>query len=124
MGSLQLFSILPKQDNGGRMKVSLGQVGDKGKQFLKKYFMDGQKLEDKQIEALAALPADASFLQKLLVKHRRLIGILIPLIFFETCWWCQAIKHDYFSYFPDRYLLSITRIFGDSFLSIFTETYD
>ena len=28
----------------------------------------------------------------------------------------QAIKHDYFSYFPDRYLLSITMIFGDSFL--------
>ena len=77
------------------------QVGDKGKQFLKKYFMDGipgtfvmimihdddtknydddcdvktgQKLEDKQVEALAALPSDASFLQKLLVKHRRLIG--------------------------------------------------
>ena len=34
----------------------------------------GQKLEDKQVEALAALPSDASFLQKLLVKHRRLIG--------------------------------------------------
>ena len=66
----------------------------------------------------------------------RSTGILIPLIFFETCWWCQAsdhtcdcgekmllvamlvllqaIKHDYFSYFPDRYLLSITMIFGDS----------
>ena len=27
----------------------------------------------------------------------------------------QAIKHDYFSYFPDRYLLSITMIFGDFF---------
>ena len=143
-------------------------MGDKGKQFLKKYFMDGmwmylmiiitktmiimiifigtmimmtivmtcklrswslwwksgQKLEDKQVEALAALPADASFLQKLLVKHRRLIGdllslsspsyslpkllviindlksssmklppgILIPLIFFETCWWCQVMS--------------------------------
>ena len=26
----------------------------------------------------------------------------------------QALKHDYFSYFPDRYLLSITMIFGDS----------
>ena len=26
----------------------------------------------------------------------------------------QAIKHDYFSYFPDRYLLSITMIFGAS----------
>ena len=52
--------------------------------------------------------------------------------FFELLWWCQvrlpysnmmimirsimfqAIKHDYFSYFPDRYLLSITMIFGAS----------
>ena len=25
---------------------------------------------------------------------------------------CQAFKHDYFSYFPDRYLLSITMVFG------------
>ena len=27
----------------------------------------------------------------------------------------QAIKHDYFSYFPDRYLLSITMVFGELF---------
>ena len=39
-------------------------------------------------------------------------GILIPLIFFETCWWCQAVRHDYFSYFPERYLLSITMVGG------------
>ena len=73
-------------------KGSSWQVGDKGKQFLRKYFMDGekifltvcwflwnpgQKLEDKQLEALATLPSDASFLQKLLVRHRRLIGELI-----------------------------------------------
>ena len=34
----------------------------------------------------------------------------------------QAIKHDYFSYFPDRYLLSITMIFGDSFPPTFIAT--
>ena len=72
--------------------------------------------------ALASLPEDASLMQRVMVKHRRLIGapatpatsagILIPLIFFETCWWCQALKHDYFSYFPDRYLLSITMVGG------------
>ena len=34
----------------------------------------------------------------------------------------QALKHDYFSYFPDRYLLSITMIFGDSSLPAFIAT--
>lgn len=93
-------------------KPGAGEVLDKGKQFIRKYFMDGQKLEAGQVAALASLPEDAPLLQRILVRHRRSIGILIPLIFFETCWWCQAVKHDYFSYFPERYLLSITMVFG------------
>ena len=40
------------------------------------------------------------------------LGILIPMLFFEILWWLQAFRHDYFSYFPSRYLLSITMIFG------------
>ena len=34
------------------------------------------------------------------------------MLFFEILWWMQALRHDYFSYFPSRYLLSITMIFG------------
>ena len=37
--------------------------------------MEGQKLEDKQLKALEALPQDAPFMTKMLVKHRRIIGI-------------------------------------------------
>ena len=48
-------------------------------------------------------------------------GILIPLIFFEVLWWMQAFKHDYFSYFPDRYLLSITMIFGAAIAGMTSE---
>ena len=40
------------------------------------------------------------------------IGILIPLVFFEVCWWLLAVRWDYFSLFPERYILSITMIFG------------
>jgi hypothetical protein len=40
------------------------------------------------------------------------IGILIPLAFFEICWWDLAVRWDYFSLFHDRYLLSITMVFG------------
>jgi len=34
----------------------------KGTSFLKKYFMEGQKLEDKQQQALETLPQDAPFM--------------------------------------------------------------
>jgi len=87
-------------------------MASKVSRFFRKYFLEGQKLDEKQKQAIETLPDDAPLTTKILVKHRRLIGILIPLIFFEVLWWMQAFKHDYFSYFPDRYLLSITMIFG------------
>ena len=42
--------------------------------FLKKYFFEGQKLDEKQKQALDTLPSDAPVTTKILVKHRRLIG--------------------------------------------------
>jgi len=96
-------------------------IVSKTKGFIRKYFLEGQKLEEKQKAALESLPEDAPFLTKLLVRHRRLVGILIPLLFFEGLWWAQAIRHDYFSYFPDRYLLTITMIFGASVAGMTSE---
>ena len=46
----------------------------KAKGFVKKYFLEGQKLEDKQKVALENLPEDAPLMTKLLIKHRRLVG--------------------------------------------------
>jgi len=95
------------------MKHPFGDVLlSKVSNFMKKYFLEGQKLDEKQKHALETLPSDAPWTKRMLVRHRRLIGILIPLCFFELFWWMQAFKHDYFSLFPDRYLLCITMIFG------------
>ena len=44
------------------------------KRFIQKYFLEGQKLEEKQKAALETLPSDAPFMTRILVKHRRLIG--------------------------------------------------
>ena len=52
------------------------------------------------------------------------IGILIPLVFFEVCWWLLAVRWDYFSLFPSRYILSITMIFGATVAGRGTCTYD
>lgn len=82
------------------------------KRFGKKYFLEGQKLDQKQVEAIENLPENAPFTQKLLVKHRRIVGIMIPMVTVQLFWWLQAGRYDYFSLFPDRYLMTITMIFG------------
>jgi len=82
------------------------------KRFCKKYFLEGQKLDHKQVEAIENLPENAPFTQKLLVKHRRIVGIMIPMVTVQLFWWLQAGRYDYFSLFPDRYLMTITMIFG------------
>ncbi len=72
----------------------------------------GQKLNLNQAQALASLDENATWQEKILVKYRRHFGVLIPFLFFQFCWWCLAVKNDFFSLFPDRYILSITMIFG------------
>jgi len=87
-------------------------VKDKLRQFVRKYFLAGQSLEEGQVTALATLTQDVGLVDRIMVTQRKLIGILLPVLFFEICWWCQAVKHDYFSLFPDRYILSITMVGG------------
>ena len=84
-------------------------------QFQKSHYFlpfSGQKLTKSQEEALANLDENAKLTDKIMVKYRRLIGILIPFIFFQVCWWCLAFKHDYFTLFPSRYILSLTMVLG------------
>lgn len=72
----------------------------------------GQKLSKSQEVALYDLSPDAPWHKVLLVKHRRLVGVLIPFTIYNVIWWALAIRHDYFELFQERYLLSITMIFG------------
>ena len=86
------------------------QDGDQSRimRFTRKYFLEGQKLMDSANPVIKhTLP-----FWKRVVTSRRFWGIIIPLIFFEVCWWSLAIKHNFFKYFPDKYVMSITMIFG------------
>ena len=48
--------------------------------IFRKYFLEGQKLDDKHKEALETLPEDAPLTTKILVKHRRLIGNFVQIL--------------------------------------------
>lgn len=73
---------------------------------------EGQKLNKSHLEAINSLSHDAPWHRKLLIGHRRLIGVFIPFSMFQVAWWCLAIKHDFFALFPDRYALTLTMILG------------
>ncbi|KAI6185202.1 hypothetical protein M3Y99_01950000 [Aphelenchoides fujianensis] len=45
-------------------------------------------------------------------KYRKYIGVLIPFLFFQICWWSLAIRYDLFRLYPSRYEMAITMIFG------------
>ena len=57
-----------------KSSVCSSSVVSTTKRFIQKYFLEGQKLEEKQKTALETLPSDAPFMTRILVKHRRLIG--------------------------------------------------
>ena len=46
----------------------------------------GQKLSESQTSALQNLSPDAPWHEKVLIGHRRLVGVLIPFVFFQTIW--------------------------------------
>ena len=57
---------------------------------------------------------NAPWHERMVTKHRRWIGMAIPYIFYNTIWWCLAIKHNFFANFPTHYPMSITMIFGSA----------
>ena len=59
------------QGNSNKAEI----ISAKMKVFLRKYFLEGQKLTEKQSKALENLDPDASFAKRLLVKHRRSVSL-------------------------------------------------
>ena len=78
------------------------------------FYYPGQKLEASQHEAQQNIDPNAPWHERMLAKHRQLISIAIPYIFYNTIWWCLAIKHNFFANFPTHYPMTITMIFGSA----------
>lgn len=79
------------------------------KNFFKKYFLEGQKLRGSV--QVKNVDSDLPW-WKQVVNSRKFWAILLPFVFWETIWWSLAIRHNFFQYFPDKYQMSITMIFG------------
>ncbi|XP_059097364.1 uncharacterized protein LOC131891741 isoform X2 [Tigriopus californicus] len=119
--SLCSYQAVSNQEQAQDEASKPQRIQEKIKKFFIKYFFEGQKLSTDQAKAIENLREDSPWTERVLVKHRRLVGILIPLVFFQLCWWTLAIRWNYFQYFPDRYLLSITMIFGATIAGMTSE---
>ncbi|KHN77772.1 hypothetical protein Tcan_14503 [Toxocara canis] len=81
----------------------------------------GQKLTEDQKEKLLDLPKDAPFTEVILVRHRRLLGILIPFMFFHTVYWLLAFRYNIFHLFRKRLIMALVMVFGGMIGGMTTE---
>lgn len=68
--------------NNGQPKelLATNQQRRSFKAFLKKYFLEGQKLDDKLQQQIAENP------QSWHQRYRKYIAFFIPFMFFQICW--------------------------------------
>ena len=50
--------------------------------------------------------------KRLLIKQRRVIGLLTPALFVHFFWWAFMIQFALWAYFKTKYYMTITMIFG------------
>mmetsp|Transcript_26 Transcript_26/g.31 ORF Transcript_26/g.31 Transcript_26/m.31 type:complete len:418 (+) Transcript_26:135-1388(+) len=82
------------------------------KEWVKKYFWEGQKLTEKAQE----ISPDAPWY----IKHRRLLSMLAPAILFHIGWWSYMGRTNQFYLFNDkagegevpRWYMTVTMLFG------------
>jgi len=82
------------------------------KQWLLKYFLEGQALTISHAKASKASDKGTPWHIRMLAKYRRLISVAIPFLLVQVVWWTCAVKYDFWKYFPDKYFMSITMVFG------------
>ncbi|CAD5228335.1 unnamed protein product [Bursaphelenchus xylophilus] len=77
--------------------------------FLKKYFLEGQHLDDKVQDKINAQGRENLPFYE---RYRKYFAFLFPFLFFQTCWWSLAIRNNIFALYPTRYEMAITMILG------------
>ncbi|KAI6197564.1 hypothetical protein M3Y94_01239300 [Aphelenchoides besseyi] len=107
-----MSKIEPLEIDVGRLKFSANEVDHHKKRrgigdFFRKYFLEGQKLDDKLQKRRLENP-DLPFHE----RYRKYLAFIIPFLFFQTIWWSLAIRYNIFRLYPTRYEMAITMILG------------
>ncbi|VDN02523.1 unnamed protein product [Thelazia callipaeda] len=83
------------------------------KEFVKKYFCEGQQLDENDLpRSDGQNESSVSEEKSLLERYRKYIGFLIPICLMELIWLTLAVKYNTLSLYPTRYELALTMILG------------
>ena len=82
--------------------------GGKVRRFFRKYFLEGQKLENSMELKIQQMQGNLPWYE----KYRKYIAFLIPFLFWHTVWWSLAIRYNFFRLYPTRYEMAVTMILG------------
>ncbi|XGW13801.1 hypothetical protein V3C99_000250 [Haemonchus contortus] len=86
--------------------------GQKVKRWFRKYFLEGQYLDDEAEAELNKLPENPTWEDLIFIKYRKFVAMLIPFVLMQTIWWMIAIRHDFFRWYPEYWPMPVTMILG------------
>uniref|UniRef100_A0AC35GNP7 Uncharacterized protein n=1 Tax=Panagrolaimus sp. PS1159 TaxID=55785 RepID=A0AC35GNP7_9BILA len=86
--------------------------GKKFNGFVRKYFLEGQKLEQTHLHVSLLSGSSNTAANSFYERYRKYIGFLIPFLFMHLCWWSLAFRYNLFRLYPTRYELPVTMILG------------
>nr|CDJ81114.1 Protein F26A1.8 [Haemonchus contortus] len=85
------------------------QEPTRSKSFFRKYFLEGQHLEESTVQEI---PPDADFIERFLILNRKYIAFIFPIIVMQTLWWVTAVRYDWLSLYETRWQMPLIMILG------------
>ncbi|KHJ91975.1 hypothetical protein OESDEN_08143 [Oesophagostomum dentatum] len=82
--------------------------------FFRKYFWEGQHLDDSTAIAPYEISKDTDFVDVILIKYRKYIAVLIPFVVMQTFWWLTAIRYDWLSLYATHWQLPAIMLLGST----------
>ncbi|VDM57268.1 unnamed protein product [Angiostrongylus costaricensis] len=111
---------ISEQPSLGRTMEELGEEKKwKKESFFKKYFCEGQHLDESWNSREVA--DDADLIDVVLVKYRKYVAVLIPLVLMQTLWWLTAIRYSWLSLYATHWHLPATMIVGSTIAGMTSE---
>nr|CDJ81113.1 Protein C15A11.7, isoform a [Haemonchus contortus] len=89
------------------------------KNLFRKYFWEGQHLDESSPQQ--DLPDDADFLDVILIKYRKYVAVLIPLVVMQTFWWLTAIRYSWLSLYRTHWELPAIMLLGSTVAGMTSE---
>jgi hypothetical protein len=119
-GSSELSQTIDElQDKRRKRTISIvrrkSSTAEPSRSFFRKYFCEGQLIDEAELERSKRLEEIASSLplfERILFKYRKQVGMAIPFFIIHIFWWTYMISTQSFYLFETRYFISIVMIFG------------